>query len=86
MPEKIIQSDLKEMWVIGRKVLQEGVKLTPIKRGVSNNLPKSTENQVAHIRPKARNASDTVQLPDGQYITKQAYWLNRNYIAKIINE
>lgn len=86
MPEKIIQNELKEMWTAGRKVLQEGVKLTPTKRGMTNNLPKSTESTVAHIRPKARDGNDTVKLPDGQFITKQAYWLNRDFVVKIINE
>ena len=30
--------------------------------------------------------SDKVQLPDGQMITKQTYWLNREYIAEIVRE
>lgn len=86
MPEQTIQEELKEMWAAGIKVLQEGVKLTPTKRGTSNNLPKSTHNPVAHVRPKATNAADTVQLPDGQMITKQAYWLNRDYVSKIVSK
>lgn len=85
MPESIIQTELKKMWLEGRKVLEEGVQLTPTKRGISNNLPKAKDNLVTHIRPKARNAEDKVALPDGQLITKQAYWLNKEYIAEIVN-
>lgn len=84
MPEKVIQNELKAMWIQGRNVLDNGVELTPIKRGVSNNLPKAADNPVTHIRPKAQNAADKVRLPDGQFITKQAYWLDRNYIAEIV--
>ena len=72
------------MWSEGRYVLQNGVKLVPTKRGMSNNLPKATDNPVTHIRPKATNAKDKVKLPDGQMITKQCYWLDRNYIAEIV--
>ena len=36
--------------------------------------------------PKARDGKDQVELPDGQYITKQCYWLNREYIAEIVKE
>jgi len=84
MPEATIQNELKQMWSEGRYVLQNGVKLVPTKRGMSNNLPKASDNPVAHIRPKATNAKDKVKLPDGQMITKQCYWLDRNYIAEIV--
>lgn len=86
MPESIIQTHLKDMWEQGQKVLQEGVELKPTKRGITNNLPKASENPVTHIRPKATKASDKVELPDGQMITKQCYWLNSHYIAEIVSE
>ncbi|MEM5650541.1 hypothetical protein AAHB57_26060 [Bacillus cereus] len=38
------------------------------------------------MRPKASDSSDRVLLPNGEYITKQAFWLNANYIAKVIKE
>ncbi|MBM4765112.1 hypothetical protein [Bacillus sp. B15-48] len=51
-----------------------------------NNLPGLKENPVAHIRPKAKDGNDKVELPDGQLITKQAYWLNAKYIGEILND
>lgn len=84
MPETTIQTYIKAMWESGRNTLIEGVKLEPTKRGMSNNLPKATENPITHIRPKARDGKDQVMLPDGQMITKQCFWLDRNYIADII--
>lgn len=86
MPEQTIQTELKKMWEQGRKVLLEGVELVLTKNGVTNNFPKSKDNEVTHIRPKAKNASDKVRLPDGQMITKQAYWLDRNYISEIVRQ
>lgn len=86
MPEQTIRNEVGLMWRRGRKVLQDGVELTVGARGISNNLPNAKENNVTHIRPKARDGKDKVQLPDGQMITKQAFWLNREYIAEILKD
>ena len=86
MPEKTVQTEIKDLWEATRKVLQDGVKFSPAKNGigVSNNLPGAKDSEVCHIRPKGLNGNDKVQLPDGQWITKQCYWLNREYVAKIV--
>lgn len=86
MPEEHINKYVYPMWEDTRQVLKEGVKLTQTKKGVSNNLPGATYNGVVHIRPKAQNAADKVQLPDGQMITKQCYWLDRNYISNLLKD
>lgn len=84
MPEQVIETELKDLWKTVHDILEAGVELTQTLRGVKNNLPGSKFNGVCHIRPKAANAADKVQLPDGQMITKQTYWLNREYIAEIV--
>lgn len=86
MPEPVIQTHIRKMWNEGRQVLRDGVQLIETSRGIRNNLPKAKDNPVTHIRPKAQNASDKIKLPDGQMITKQAYWLDRKYIGKILTE
>lgn len=47
-------------------------------------FPKAGESDVAHVRPKADNKSDTNELPDGTNFPKQCFWLNREYIAQVI--
>lgn len=61
---------------------------------VTNNLPGISDNGVFHIRPHATksyhvingvpygsgNIKDSDLLPNGDRITKQAYWLNRQFI------
>lgn len=84
MPETVINNELKELWLEVRRILREGVQLVEKGSRVLNNLPKADFNGVAHIRPKAKDGSDKTTLPDGQSITKQCYWLNREYIAEII--
>ncbi|MCD1147509.1 hypothetical protein LQU94_05215 [Peptoniphilus sp. KCTC 25270] len=86
MPEETIQGEIYGLWKDVRDKLEKGVKLEKSSRGIKNNLPDSSFNGVAHIRPKARNAEDKVQLPDGQMITKQTYWLNSSYVAKIVSD
>lgn len=88
MPKSTLENEVYDMWKQVRKKLAEGVEITAQPWGESvrytNNLPKESENDVTHIRPKARNTADKTLLPDGQSITKQTYWLNRNYIGEIV--
>jgi hypothetical protein len=51
----------------------------------ARNLPKSSENRVAHVRPKAANSLDTIPTPQGEYLVKKAFWLNRSYIESVIH-
>lgn len=48
------------------------------------NLPKIKENDVAHVRPHAKNKNDTVEYPNGEKDIKKCFWLNSKYITKQI--
>lgn len=85
MPAEDINTHLQQFYLDTQKVLRQGVVLTETKRGVSNNLPGTKDNPICHIRPKARDSADQYQLPDGQMLTKQCFWLNKGYILNIIN-
>lgn len=56
------------------------------------NFPGMSENPMVHVRPHARDANDTCDLPvpdrltGAKTFTKQCFWLNSSYIEKIINE
>ncbi len=50
----------------------------------AKNLPKASESRVAHVRPKAKNAADVLPTPQGDFHTKQCFWLNQNYIQEVI--
>lgn len=49
-------------------------------------FPKKTENKVSHVRPHARNAADTYELPVADKLTgltgytKHCFWLNASYV------
>ncbi|MFJ8367132.1 MutH/Sau3AI family endonuclease [Bacillus cereus] len=90
MPIEILEKDIFDFWECLRKILNEGVKIELKKHGATyiktNNLPGSKMNKVVHVRPKAKDSNDIVELPDGQMITKQAYWINASYIGGILKD
>ncbi|MCM1236157.1 MAG: restriction endonuclease [Ruminococcus flavefaciens] len=80
-------ADLEEVgrvWARTVQIIREGVQLYPTANGVGNNLPKSMESPVAHVRPHGRDGSDKAPLPDGRMMTKQCFWLNNAYVRKQI--
>lgn len=78
--------EVRKVWERTRHLIKEGVQLIKTTTQIRNNLPKKSENEVAHVRPHGRNANDRCVLPDGRTMTKQCFWLNNSYIAKQIND
>lgn len=78
--------EVKRVWERTVDIIRAGVDIRPCGRIFRNNLPKSTESSVAHVRPHARNRDDTSLLPDGRELTKQSFWFNHAYVKKIITE
>jgi DNA mismatch repair protein MutH len=55
-----------------------------IAAGDHNHFIKESDGLICHVRPKARDSSDRVLAPSGQFEKKMAYWLNSTYIKEII--
>jgi DNA mismatch repair protein MutH len=89
MPMAEIEDRLQDFYNILQKQLVLGVQIDYVSRGKriveKNNLPSPGTNGLCHIRPKGKNGQDKTHLPDGQMIAKQAFWLDKEYIASIIN-
>lgn len=103
MPQSDIEGPLKECWQRTKSAVENGLELNIEKWGakerVTNNLPKASENPVAHVRPHTSRswylfADGTTrgdspswgdQLPDGREMTKQSFWLNNSYIYSIVS-
>lgn len=63
---------------------------------IRNNLPGMKDTEIIHIRPHAQKAAyklkdgfvkgnilkDADELPNGEWMTKQSFWLNREYVLK----
>ncbi len=87
IPYNDLETDVRSVWEQTKKVIREGLIINNVNGINTNNLPKQTENRACHVRPHARNAADTYELPDGRHYTKQCFWLNNSYIySQIDNE
>lgn len=68
---------------------------------VGNNLPKKSNTNILHVRPHASKSAykidgekygngilgkDTDELPNGDLMTKQCFWLNNSYVLKQIED
>lgn len=90
-----------EYWLDTKQKLRNGVEVVYEGGTYKNNFLKASENPVCHIRPSAQQAAyrftddrpdvgnverDADQLPDGQWMTKQAFWLNSELIRVSIEK
>lgn len=82
--------DLEEVHKVWEKTVNliknNNLTLIQTSQGISNNLPKKSENRVSHVRPHGKNADDKLPLPDGRMMTKQCFWLNNTYIQEQIQK
>ena len=105
MPIEELEKTGKDEWELYKKKLLEGVnfKQTIDKNGkivTKNDLPKMSDTQMFHLRPRAQKSahlingkrygsgteSDMDLLPNGDKMTKQCFWLNKDYVLKIIED
>ena len=81
--------DIEECRIVYEKtkeIIKNGVVITKEGNKIKNNLPSQKENNVMHVRPHAQDRDDSYELPKGGYLTKQCFWLNREYIMKVIKK
>ena len=76
--------EVRKVWERTVQVIKDGVQLHFDGKCTHNNFPKASESRVSHVRPHARDSSDTYPLPDGRAMPKQCFWFNRGYIESII--
>ena len=92
MPVEVLDSEVYDVWEKTKKVLIDGVILRKSKSKVYNNLPKKSESRVCHVRPHTSQSSYEAynpyadELPNGDWMTKQSFWLNNSYLIDIIKE
>ncbi|MPV85281.1 Sau3AI family type II restriction endonuclease [Ostreibacterium oceani] len=80
--------EAKDVWEKTIKTVSNGgiVKEITDKGIRKTNFPKKTENRVSHVRPHAKNAADTYELPVADKLTglteftKHCFWLNASYV------
>lgn len=73
--------------VVSKGEIVKGLKIDKYgKESRETNFPNKEFNRIAHVRPHARDASDTYPLPKFDKLTKQldytkhCFWLNSSYV------
>ena len=81
-----------------KKIISTGIIVTHITKNSAGklirhtNFPGMSDNPIVHVRPHARDADDTCDLPVPDRLTglskytKQCFWLNSSYVASIIKD
>jgi DNA mismatch repair protein MutH len=80
--------EAKNVWEEMVKTVSNGEIVKEVTdKGVRKTFfPKKTENRISHVRPHARNAEDTYELPVADKLTglnaytKHCFWLNASYV------
>jgi len=84
MPLSDLDNDVKATWEETVRIINDGVTIEQRGTKTYDNLPGSTFNGVCHTRPKGRDGTDKIPLPDGRLLMKKCFWLDRDYILKIV--
>ncbi|WP_277287628.1 Sau3AI family type II restriction endonuclease [Sneathia sanguinegens] len=99
IPYNDLEYEVKSVWQRTKDIINNGVIFEIKNDKVLNNLPKARENRVSHVRPHTSKSAYKLrnyeygeiekyadELPDGQYMTKQCFWLNNTYILSQLNK
>ena len=101
MPMNDLEGKGKEDWLKTQRVIRDGVDFQVRGSRVYNSIPNQSETKIFHLRPKADKAAyyihssryekgdlqkDADILPNGDLMTKQCFWLNKDYLIEKINE
>lgn len=88
--ESVLNSIIKHFWINLKNIVLDGVKLIEVtqRKGVvtKNNLPKMKDNHYVHIRPRGHKWTPKEKLPNGDYISRQAYWISATWINSVIKK
>ncbi len=86
IPYEDLEIQVRTVWEKTKQVIEDGVIIEYVNGKMHNNFPKASENPVCHVRPHARNAQDTYELPDGRTYPKHCFWLNNTYVYSQLND
>lgn len=98
MPSSDLNITVMNEWENIQDTIRKGIEFKVKNNSVSNNLPKKSQTEIIHLRPKANKAAyslhngyqsgdikkDGDELPNGEWMTKQCFWLNNDYVLKQI--
>ena len=91
LPISVLDGKVKDTWQETKRILINGVIIDNWNGKSRNNLPGKTFNHVCHVRPKEALSmrypgdSNSFLLPNGEWMTKQCFWLDKKYVRTILD-
>ena len=95
--EETLNTLVKEDWQSYINEINNGVKFTFNGKRIFNSLPNASETNVIHMRPHTNKSAykfgnfsrgnlktDADELPNGDLMTKQSFWINQSFFKKEI--
>ncbi|SEM19767.1 DNA mismatch repair endonuclease MutH [Butyrivibrio sp. ob235] len=96
VPYEDLISTVKQEWIAIQSVVKKGVTFTVKGGRVYNDIPGLGQTKIIHSRPAPTYAAyklkdgftkgdirhNADELPDGQFMTKQSFWINYSYLSK----
>lgn len=87
---------VKEEWTFVKETIINGIEFYHQPNGIiKNNLLGSSQSKIIHVRPHTSKSAYKLkdgyvrgdlkyadELPDGQYMTQQSFWINKEYLIK----
>ena len=86
IPYRDLEEDVRSVWEKTKRLVIGGMEIKLENGKYRSNLPKQSENRVSHVRPHAKDSSDTCPLPDGRLFPKQCFWLNNSYVLSQLRD
>lgn len=93
MPYIDLNNTVQEGWRKIQDCIKNGVKFEITENSIKNNIPKINDNPIIHIRPHTGKAAYRLhngytkgnikyadELPNGEWMTKHSFWINKAYI------
>ena len=94
MPTSDLYGDAQIGWQEIHNKIKSGIRFKIKNSRIINDLPHKSYNRILHIRPHASKAAyklnngfvtgdihkDANELPNGEWMTTQSFWLNNSYI------
>ncbi|WP_416738267.1 Sau3AI family type II restriction endonuclease [Mycoplasma sp. 005V] len=98
MPYNDLELEMKKEYEFYRRHINSGVKFKIENGIVKNSLPKKVDTRIIHLRPHSAKSyyiidgkaigngkiSDSDILPNGNWMTKQCFFLNNSYVKEQI--
>lgn len=94
MPNSILEGGVKETWELTKELISQGriVNYIDDRGRYITYFPTSGDTKFIHVRPHAQSREDTLPLPVNDKYTnkssfvKHSFWINSNFIKKIVVE